>query len=74
MEEGLERLQEAKKQKVCCEIMSPKSIRQATPMKYHQYGCLNKNWGLPRVGEMVFHGKNLATSYLTSSGLPEDHM
>ena len=27
---------------LCCEIISPRNVREATPMKSHQHGCLNK--------------------------------
>jgi hypothetical protein len=29
-------------QGVCCEILSPRNVREASPVKSHQHGCLNK--------------------------------
>jgi hypothetical protein len=35
--------------KVCCESVSPRNVRQATPIMSHQNGCLEKaqTWVIP---------------------------
>ena len=43
MDREAERAQEPEEQKVCSEIVSPRNFREATPMKSHQHGCLNKD-------------------------------
>lgn len=41
-EEGAGRLSNPEQQEVCCEISSPKNVREATPRKSYQHVRLNK--------------------------------
>ena len=43
---------ETRDQEVMSQIMPPRNVREATPLKSHQHGCLNKTWAkVTRVGE-----------------------
>jgi hypothetical protein len=55
------------------QIMPPRNVREATPLKSHQHGCLNKTWAkVTRVGMLTWKGGCLLELQAESYGQLEE--
>ena len=48
---------------ICCEIVSPRNVREATPMMFYQHSYLNKTWTI--IPSIYYHRKGKAQKALS---------
>lgn len=64
----LGKIVEQEEQEVCCKTVSPRNVKEATPMKSHQHGCLNKTWTVTTTQWRAAWGKARKASILSIEG------